>query len=61
VARIPVPDGEGTERSRLWDLAPGFRDAVARLNRVVYEDSTLPPHERELVRLLIARVNRCPI
>jgi hypothetical protein len=61
VARIGIPEGPGTERSRLWDLAPGFRDAVARLNRVVYEESTLPLRERELVRLLVARVNRCPI
>ena len=61
MARIGIPDGEGTERSRVWDLAPGFRDAVARLNRVVYEESTLPLRERELVRLLIARINACPI
>jgi hypothetical protein len=61
VARIDIPDGDGTERSRVWQLAPVFVDPVARLNRAVYEGSRLPLRERELVRLLIARVNRCPI
>jgi alkylhydroperoxidase family enzyme len=61
VARIPVPDGDGTERSRVWSLAPAFADPVARLNRAVYEESRLPLRERELVRLVVARINRCPI
>jgi hypothetical protein len=63
VARISIPDDGtgGTERSRVWQLAPAFVDPVGRLNRAVYEESRLPLRERELVRLLIARVNRCPI
>ena len=61
MARIEIPDGDGTERSRVWQLAPAFADPVARLNRAVYEESRLPLPERELVRYLIAGINRCPI
>lgn len=61
MARLPVPDGPGTERSRMWQLSPLFRDATAALNRAVYDDSRLPVRERELVRLLVARVNGCPV
>ncbi len=61
MAWLPVPDGPGTERSRLWQLSPVFRDATAALNRAVYDDSRLPVRERELVRLLVARVNGCPV
>jgi hypothetical protein len=61
MSRVSVPDGPGPERARAWDLSPVFRDAIAELNRAVYQQSRIPLRERELVRLLVARVNQCPI
>jgi hypothetical protein len=61
MARIPLPDGPGNERSRLWSLSPAFRDAAGTLAATVYEGSSLPIRERELVRFLVARLNGCPI
>ncbi len=61
VARIAVPDGDGTERSRVWALRPDLGQAAAALAGCVYETSILPVRLRELVRMRIARVNACPI
>lgn len=61
MAWIQVPDGPGSERSRLWRLSPVFQKATGALNRAVYDESRLPERERELVRLLVARVNGCPV
>jgi hypothetical protein len=61
MARIPLPDGPGTERARLWELSPVFRDAAGTLANTVYEKGRLPLRERELVRFLVARLNGCPI
>jgi len=61
MARVPIPDGPGTERSRLWSLSPVFQSAVGAFNTAVYERSQLPVRERELVRFLIANINGCPV
>jgi alkylhydroperoxidase family enzyme len=61
VARIRVPDGEGSERARMWRLRPELGEAAARLSRAVYEESILEPRVREAVRYRIARINDCPI
>jgi alkylhydroperoxidase family enzyme len=61
MARIPLPDGDGTERSRLWQLAPAFVAPVAALNHAAYEGSTLPARLRELVRFRVAVRNGCPV
>jgi alkylhydroperoxidase family enzyme len=61
MARIGIPDGEGTERSRMWQLRPELGEAAARLSKAVYEQSVLPARVREAVRCRIARINDCPI
>jgi alkylhydroperoxidase family enzyme len=61
VARIPIPDGEGTERQRLWTLRPEHRAAAQSLAEVVYGGGQLPPRVREVVRMRIAQINDCPI
>jgi alkylhydroperoxidase family enzyme len=61
VARIPLPDGEGTERQRLWALRQEFAVAAQGLADVVYNKSRLPLRLRELVRMRIAQINDCPI
>lgn len=61
MAWVHIPEGSGTERSRLWQSSPVFAAATGALNRAVYDESVLPLRERELVRLLVARVNGCPV
>jgi hypothetical protein len=60
MARIPVPDGEGTERERLFAMRPPMAAALSELARVVYQDSILPLRTFEAVRMRIAEINDCP-
>ena len=60
MARIRIPDGEGAERSRMWQLRPELGSAAAHLASAVYEQSVLPHRVREAVRYRLARVNDCP-
>jgi alkylhydroperoxidase family enzyme len=60
MARIELPDGEGTERERAWSLRPELGRAADELARVVYERGTLPLRTFEAVRMRIAQVNDCP-
>ena len=57
--RINVPDGDGTARERMWQLAPEMGAARRHLSEVVY-NADLPPRLRELIRMEIAAVNACP-
>ncbi|HEV7679456.1 MAG TPA: hypothetical protein VGQ42_12890 [Candidatus Dormibacteraeota bacterium] len=59
MARIPLPDGDGDERERLWRLRPELGAAAAQLAAAVYA-STLPLRTFEAVRMRIAQVNNCP-
>lgn len=61
MARIEIPDGEGTERSRMWRLRPELGEAAAHLSSAVYQQSVLPARVKEAVRYRIARINDCPI
>jgi hypothetical protein len=61
MGRIELPPGGGTERSRLWALAPDFEPAVRAITHAAYEAGTLPARLRELARFRIAVVNACPI
>jgi alkylhydroperoxidase family enzyme len=60
MASIPVPDGEGTERERLFGLRPQMEAAMAQLTAAVYDGSILPLRTFEAVRMRIAEVNACP-
>ncbi|HXA30334.1 MAG TPA: hypothetical protein VN193_16485 [Candidatus Angelobacter sp.] len=60
MASIPIPDGEGTERERLFSLRPELGAALDQLNDAVYRGSVLPLRTFEAVRMRIAEVNACP-
>ena len=60
MARIKLPDGEGTDRERMWRLRPELGAKVDQLSNAVY-GSTLPLRVQEVVRMRIAQVNACPI
>jgi alkylhydroperoxidase family enzyme len=61
VARIDIPDGEGIERRRLWQLAPEIGAAVHNMGEAVYTKTTLDVQVREVARMRIAQINRCHI
>jgi alkylhydroperoxidase family enzyme len=61
VARVEVPDGEGREASRIWQLAPHLGVGLAAMSAAVYETSSLPVREREVARMRIAQLNECHV
>ena len=59
MARLNVPDGPGGEAAMIWTLRPQLGDMVERMIRGAYQQSVLPPEERELARMRIAQINDC--
>lgn len=59
MARIDVPDGPGGEAAMIWSLRPELGGMVDRMIRGAYEQSVIPPEERELARMRIAELNDC--
>jgi alkylhydroperoxidase family enzyme len=59
MARIDVPEGEGTDAVRVWSMRPEMAPAVGKLIDAVYRKSILPTRERELARMRIAQLNSC--
>lgn len=43
----------------IWTLRPQLGDMVERMIRGAYQQSVLPPEERELARMRIAQINDC--
>ena len=61
MARIDVPDGEGLEAGRIWQLAPHLRVGLNAMSHAVYEQSSLTIREREVARMRIAQLNECHV
>ena len=61
MARVDIPDGDGTEASRLWELAPHMGAGLHSMSEAVYERSSLPIREREVARMRIAQLNECRV
>jgi AhpD family alkylhydroperoxidase len=59
MARLEVPDGPGGEAAMIWTLRPPLGEMVERMIRGAYQQSILPPEERELARMRIAQINDC--
>lgn len=59
MARIDVPDGPGGEAAMVWTLRPELGGMVERMIKGAYQQSILPPEERELARMRIAQINDC--
>jgi alkylhydroperoxidase family enzyme len=59
VARLDVPDGPGGEAAMIWTLRPQLGAMVERMIHGAYQESILPPEERELARMRIAQINEC--
>lgn len=61
MARIDIPDGEGRQASRMWQLAPHLGIGLHAMSEAVYERSSLPIREREVARMRIAQLNQCDV
>jgi alkylhydroperoxidase family enzyme len=61
MARIPVPEGDGLEASRIWQLAPKIGAGMHAMGKAVYTESSLPIREREVARMRIAQLNECHV
>jgi len=61
MARIEIPDGDGLEAARIWQLAPHLGMGLHAMSEAVYERSSLPIREREVARMRIAQLNECRV
>ena len=61
MARLDVPEGEGLEAARIWQLAPDLRGGMSAMGEAIYELSSLPIREREVARMRIAQLNQCQV
>ena len=61
MARIEVPEGDGSEEVCVFAHRPEMGLGAAALAKAVYEDSILEPRVRECARMRIAQINDCPI
>lgn len=60
MARIEIPPGDGPETTRALALRPAFQAAVDELERAVWK-SQLDRRLHELVRMRVAKMNRCTV
>ncbi|MDA0370109.1 MAG: hypothetical protein ACO39Y_03255 [Ilumatobacteraceae bacterium] len=61
MARIDVPEGDGLEAHRIWQLAPHMGAGMAAMSEAVYVRSSLSIREREVARMRIAQLNQCVV
>jgi hypothetical protein len=61
MAKIDVPDGDGLEAKRIWQLAPYLGEAMGKMGEAVYVQSSLGVREREVARMRIAQLNECHV
>lgn len=61
MARIEVPDGDGLERRRMWELSPALGVALGGMTDAVYTKTSLDVRVREVARMRVAQINRCHI
>ena len=61
MARLDVPEGDGLEAARIWQLAPKLRPGMSAMGEAIYETSSLPIREREVARMRIAQLNQCHV
>lgn len=61
VARIDIPEGDGLERSRLWQHAPDVGKGIGIAGSALYTRVSLDTRVREVARMRIAQINQCHI
>lgn len=61
MALINIPEGDGSEVERVWQLRPELGEASLGLRKIVYGPMSLTVREREAARMRLARINDCPV
>ena len=61
MAHVKLPEGDGLEPERLFQLAPHVTGPAGALSAAVYGQSKLAPRVRELMRMRIAQINDCSV
>ena len=61
MARIEVPEGEGKEANRIWQVAPHVGKGLGAMSAALYEQCSIPIREREAMRMRIAQLNQCHV
>lgn len=61
MARIDLPEGDGLEATRMWQLAPHLGVGVQSITDAIYVHSSLGVREREVMRMRIAQLNQCNV
>lgn len=61
MARVEVPEGDGQESSRIWQLAPHVGAGLHAMGKAMYEECSIPVREREAMRMRIAQLNQCHV
>jgi AhpD family alkylhydroperoxidase len=59
MSRLQIPAGPGGDAAMLWTLRPELGSMVGRMIHGAYQQSVLPPAEREVARMRIAQLNGC--
>lgn len=59
MATIVLPEGNGSDRERLWSLRPELGTAADHFNDAVQNGTILPVSEQEAARARIAHINGC--
>ncbi len=58
---IDIPAGDADPEVRVWALRPEMGIGAGALSHAIYDQSIVPPRERELARMRIALINGCAI
>lgn len=61
MARIRVPDGDGLEAHRMWDINPALGHPAWALRQAVFNDNSLDERVHEAVRYVISLSAQCPV
>ncbi|MGA9278165.1 carboxymuconolactone decarboxylase family protein [Ilumatobacter sp.] len=61
MAKINIPEGEGMEAKRIWQLAPHLGAAMGAMGEAVYAQTSLSVREREVARMRVAQLNECHV
>lgn len=59
MARIEIPEGDGEDRERMWQLRPELGAAAENFSAVVQASTILSVSEHEAARIRIAHLNGC--
>jgi alkylhydroperoxidase family enzyme len=61
MARITIPDGEGLEAHRMWEIDPVLGHPAWALRQAIFNDNHLDERVHEAVRYAVSLSTQCPV